>query len=493
MEDLRADARFAAAAADWHVGALTAVPLVWADGQAYGALCTLHPHARSVSGSEIPLLRLARRMLMQAAQAAAALAREQQAARQAAVFAAMVEYSDDAIISKSLAGQIETWNTGATRLYGYTAAEAIGQPISLLAPPDHTDELPGLLARIARGERVDHFETVRMRKDGSRVDVSLTISPIQNGAGEIIAASTIARDITALIRAREQQEEARAVAEELARVRQEQAEEAAVLAAVGAAIAGTLDVTALYHTILEQAARLVSYDLAAVVLIEDDRYVVAACAGVPWLAVGTALARRPRTEPYGYDAAVTPRYVPDARLLPDPPFEVDTVGVRSIIDLPLVVDRVQVGVLALASLRPNCYADRQVRLVGALGERVVQALRTARLLASEQERARVAEELIRVRAAAEATLRFQASLLDAVGQAVVALDLQGTITYWNHAAELLYGWSAAEALGRNAAEVLITSASREEGAQIVAALKRGETWSGELPSGDETAVSSRPG
>ena len=166
---------------------------------------------------EIPLLRLAGRMLMQAVEAAAALAREQQAARQAAVFAAMVEHSDDAIIGKSLAGQIETWNTGATRLYGYTAAEAIGQPISLLAPPDHTDELPGLLARIARGERVDHFETVRMRKDGSRVDVSLTISPIRNGAGEIIAASTIARDITALIRAREQQEEARAVAEELAR------------------------------------------------------------------------------------------------------------------------------------------------------------------------------------------------------------------------------------------------------------------------------------
>ena len=159
VEDLHADARYAAAVADatGGVGAITAVPLAWADGQPFGVLCTLHPHARSVASGEIPLLRLAGRMLLQAELAARALAREQQAARQAAVFAAMIEYSDDAIITMSLGGQIETWNAGATRLYGYTAAEVVGQPIGLLAPPDRADELPILLARMARGERVDHL------------------------------------------------------------------------------------------------------------------------------------------------------------------------------------------------------------------------------------------------------------------------------------------------------------------------------------------------
>ena len=485
VEDLRADARFAGdtATADWHVGALTAIPLVWADGQVYGALCTLHPHARSVSSGEIPLLRLAGRMLVQAAQAAAALERERNAARRAAVFAAMVEYSDDAIVGMSLGGQIETWNTGATRLYGYTAAETIGQPIGLLVPTDRADELPALLARIARGERVDRFETVRTRKDGRRVDIAFTISPIRNGAGEILAASTIARDITALTRARAEQEQARVLAEELAQLRQEQAQEASALAAVGAAFAGTLDATALYRTVLEQAARLVPYDLAAVVLVEDDHYVVVASAGALRLEAGTAFARRPLPGLNGPDAAAAPRYVADTLLLPPGrtlPVEIATAGLRSIIDLPLIVEGMQVGFLGLGSLTPNRYTDRHLRLVGTLGERVDQALRNVRLFAAEQARARVAEELVQVRSAADAALRFQASLLDAVGQAMIATDLLGTITYWNRAAEVLYGWPAAEVLGRNVLDVTPTPQSVKESAAIIDTLRRGATWSGEF-------------
>jgi PAS domain S-box-containing protein len=110
--------------------------------------------------------------------------------------AAIVESSDDAIISKGLDGVISSWNAGAERLFGYTAAEAIGQPITMLIPPDRLEEEPKIIERLKRGERVDHFETQRVRKDGSLLDVSLTISPVKSASGRVIGASKIARDIT---------------------------------------------------------------------------------------------------------------------------------------------------------------------------------------------------------------------------------------------------------------------------------------------------------
>jgi PAS domain S-box-containing protein len=110
--------------------------------------------------------------------------------------AAIVESSDDAIISKDLNGVIATWNKGAERLFGYLEQEAIGKPITMLIPEQHRDEETRILERIRRGERIDHFETVRQRKDGSMVSISLTVSPITDGSGRIVGASKIARDIT---------------------------------------------------------------------------------------------------------------------------------------------------------------------------------------------------------------------------------------------------------------------------------------------------------
>jgi PAS domain S-box-containing protein len=109
---------------------------------------------------------------------------------------AIVESSDDAILSKNLDGIIQSWNKGAERIFGYTAAETIGQPVLMLIPRDRHDEEPQIIARIKRGERVDHFETVRRRKDGSLIDISLTISPVKDARGEIIGASKVARDIS---------------------------------------------------------------------------------------------------------------------------------------------------------------------------------------------------------------------------------------------------------------------------------------------------------
>ena len=119
-----------------------------------------------------------------------------QAEEYAQRLATIVEFSDDAIVSKDLNGVITSWNRGAERLFGYTAEEAIGKPITILIPPDRQDEEPGILERIRRGQQVDHYETVRRRKDGSLVDISLTASPVKNAQGKIIGASKIARDIT---------------------------------------------------------------------------------------------------------------------------------------------------------------------------------------------------------------------------------------------------------------------------------------------------------
>ena len=116
--------------------------------------------------------------------------------RAALLLGAIVNSSDDAIISKDLNGIITSWNISAERLFGYTSAEVIGKPVTILIPADRIDEEPQILSRLKRGERVDHFETIRKRKDGSLLDISLTISPVKDKRGNIIGVSKIARDIT---------------------------------------------------------------------------------------------------------------------------------------------------------------------------------------------------------------------------------------------------------------------------------------------------------
>ncbi|HYF26853.1 MAG TPA: PAS domain S-box protein [Baekduia sp.] len=130
---------------------------------------------------------------------------ERRAAEQESLhFRAVVESSHDAIIGKDLSGTITSWNAGAERLYGYTAAEIVGKSISLLVPPGHDDDLPEILRRVQSGERIDDLETVRARKDGTLVDVSLTVSPIRGTDGSVVGAATIARDISVRLRYQEQ-------------------------------------------------------------------------------------------------------------------------------------------------------------------------------------------------------------------------------------------------------------------------------------------------
>ena len=155
--------------------------------------------------------RLRDRLEHAAAREGAALA---EAADTRARLASIVESSDDAIISKALDGTIQTWNAGAARLFGYAPEEILGRPVATLIPPELQHEEPAIIARLRRGERVEHYETVRLRKDGGRVHVSLSVSPVRDSSGQIVAAAKILRDITDRKRAEQELAER---AEQLAR------------------------------------------------------------------------------------------------------------------------------------------------------------------------------------------------------------------------------------------------------------------------------------
>lgn len=185
-----------------------------------------------------------------------------------AQLAAIVESSDDAIVGKALDGRITSWNRGAERLFGYAAGEAIGRPISIVIPPDRLDEEVRVLEQVRTGQRVEPFETVRQRKDGSTVDVSVAVSPILNASGAIVGASTIVRDISA----RRQDERLRE--DLLARERLAHGEAVAALdrlkflADVGAALTSSLE----YEETLDRAAHLALPLLGDYcnILVQDD-------------------------------------------------------------------------------------------------------------------------------------------------------------------------------------------------------------------------------
>jgi PAS domain S-box-containing protein len=174
------------------IGAVAFIPLY--DGRLTGKFMAYYDQPHEFTSDEIEVaLAIARHLIFGIEQVRAAGAAPQ--------LASIVASSDDAIVSKDLNGIITTWNDGAERLFGYSAAEAIGQSVTILIPDDRIDEEPGILARIRAGERIHHYETVRRRKDGALLDISLTVSPMRDRFGRIVGASKIARDITASKRA----------------------------------------------------------------------------------------------------------------------------------------------------------------------------------------------------------------------------------------------------------------------------------------------------
>ena len=171
------------------IRAVQSTPLVARNGKLVGMISTHWRQPHRPAERELRLLDIL-------AKHAAALLERKKAEEAARTLAAIVETSDDAIISKDLNSIITSWNRGAEILYGYTAQEAVGRPVTMLIPPDRLNEEPGILQRMREGRRIEHYETVRRRKDGTLVDISLSVSPIIDGEGKIIGASKIARDIT---------------------------------------------------------------------------------------------------------------------------------------------------------------------------------------------------------------------------------------------------------------------------------------------------------
>ncbi len=185
--------------------------------------------------------------------------------------AAIVESSDDAIIGKDLNGIIQSWNKGAERIFGYTADETVGQPISMLAAPDRRNEMPDLLGKIRQGQRIDHFDTLRLTKDGRTIPVSLTVSPVRDPSGNIIGASKIARDISSRRDYEKREQEARRTAELLNRV--------------GPQLVTELDLDKLVQSVTDLATSLVSAEFGAffhnVVNEQGDSYMLYSLSGVP--------------------------------------------------------------------------------------------------------------------------------------------------------------------------------------------------------------------
>ena len=178
-------------------------------------------------------------------------------------YAAIVESSDDAIIAKTLDGVTSAWNAAAERMFGYTEHEAIGQPITLIIPPDLYDEERDILRRLRAGERVDHYETVRVTKAGEHIDVSLTISPLRDPAGRIIGCSKIARDIT---KAKQVEAALRQSERRLAR----EVAGAKTLQSISTRLISESTPESLYAQILGAAMELMASDCASVQILAAD-------------------------------------------------------------------------------------------------------------------------------------------------------------------------------------------------------------------------------
>ncbi len=192
--------------------------------------------------------------------------------------AAIVENSDDAILSKDLDGIITSWNEGATRVFGYTAAEALGQPVSMLAPPERMQEMRRILDRIHEGKRVEPYDTVRRRKDGQAIQVSVAVSPVRNASGEIAGASEIARDISG--RKQAEEERARLLARE-----REARKIAELLNGVGPMLNAELDLEKLVQAVTDVAREMVGAEFGSffhnLVNEKGESYTLYTLSGVP--------------------------------------------------------------------------------------------------------------------------------------------------------------------------------------------------------------------
>jgi PAS domain S-box-containing protein len=293
-----------------------------------------------------------------------------------AFLAAIVESSSDAILGKSLDGVIYSWNSGAERLFGYRAAEIIGRSIELIVPPEKWEEERALLERLRRGEPVEHYETVRLGQDGRRIDVSLTISPVRNGAGQIIAASSVARDITAQRR--------------VERALRRQNDQLKVLSETAGYLLTVENPDAMLRGLFEHIREQLEIDAYFYFVVEDsgEALVLASCAGIGQDAVG-GIQRIPIGQSVCGDVALNRRPVVASHIQDsaDPRLRlVKSLGIRSYVCNPLIAGSRLVGTLSFGSRSKDRFEDHELEFmrtlchyVAAAGERVslISGLRAA--------------------------------------------------------------------------------------------------------------------
>ena len=290
--------------------------------------------------------------------------------------AAIVESSDDAIISKTMQGVITSWNPGAEKLFGYTALEAIGQPMAICIPPERVGEEDHILERIKRGESIDHFDTVRLRKDGSRVEVSITISPIRDTIGIVVGASKIARDIT-----ERRQSEKRL---------QVQLERLDLLNRIARAIAERQDLPSIFQVVINSLEDHLRIDFCCACLYHQERH----CLTVTNLGahsgdVAAALSLKVEAvipiDGNGLAQCLDGRliYEPDTLQVPYPfPQRLAAGGLRALIAVPLQVESTAFGVIIAARSKEQSFSSGECEFLRQVGEHVALAAHQAQLHAS---------------------------------------------------------------------------------------------------------------
>jgi PAS domain S-box-containing protein len=286
---------------------------------------------------------------------------------------AIVESSSDAIISKTLEGIITSWNRGAEQLFGYTAQEAIGRSMLMLFPPERVNEEAEILGKIARGESVEHFETVRVRKNGETIDVSVSLSPLKDGDGKIIGASKIARDIT-----RRKQAETKLQAQ-LSRLD--------LLNQITRAIGEHQDLQSIYQVVIRSLEDHLPIDFGSICLYDEAANALAVTrVGVKSesLAMDLALPEKARipVDKNGLSRCMEGQlvYEPDTACVKFPfPERLAKSGLRALVISPLLVESEVFGILIVARREPGSFTSSDCEFLRQLGEHTALAAHQAQL------------------------------------------------------------------------------------------------------------------